>query len=101
MDLIFNPCGEFRLNSEGPVSQIHSPHLDTGVSGIFSDLLWSVQILKRYWGVESIGKLPHLFISSKTATLVPEFAVEDLSLGRSVVLVPEFAVKDLTLGRTL
>ena len=49
---------------------------------------------------ESNGKLPHLFIPSKTATLVPEFAVEDLSLGITVVIVPEFAVKDLSLGRT-
>ena len=35
-------------------------------------------MLKREWGAESDGKLPHLSISSKTATLVPEFAVEDL-----------------------
>ena len=41
---------------------------------------------------ESNGKLPHLFIPN-TATLVPEFAVEDLPLGRTAVLVPEFAVK--------
>ena len=38
---------------------------------------------------------------SKTATLVLEFAVEDLPLGRIAALVPEFAVKDLPLGRTL
>ena len=36
-----------------------------------------------------------------TATLVPEFAVKDLPLGRTAVLVPEFAVKDLPMGRTL
>ena len=30
------------------------------------------------------GKLPHQFISSKTAILVAEFAVEDLSLGRTL-----------------
>ena len=48
-------------------------------------------MLKRKWDAESNGKLPHLFIPSKT-TLVPEFAVEDL---------PLFAVQDLTLGRTL
>ena len=36
-------------------------------------------MLKREWGAESNGKLPHLFIPSKTATLVPGFAVEDLS----------------------
>ena len=39
-------------------------------------------------------KLPHLFIP-KTVTLVPEFAVEDVPLGRTEVLVPEFSVKDL------
>ena len=43
----------------------------------------------------------HLFIYNKTATLVPEFAVEDVPLGRTAVLVPEFAVEDLPLGRTL
>ena len=30
-------------------------------------------MLRRKWGEESNGKLPHLFIPSKTATLVPEF----------------------------
>ena len=45
--------------------------------------------------------LPHLFIPSKTATLFPEFALEDLPFGRTAALVPEFAVKDLPLGRTL
>ena len=75
-------------------------------------------MLKREWSAENNGKLPHLFIPSKTATLipeiaaedlplggtatsVPEFAVENLPLGRSATLVPEFAVKDLPLGRTL
>ena len=63
--------------------------------GIISELLRSVQMLKREWGAESNWKLPHLFIPRKTAALVPEFAVEDLPL------VPEFAVKDLPLGRIL
>ena len=58
-------------------------------------------MVKREWGAEIDGKLSHLFIPSKTATLVPEFAVEDLPLGRTAALVPEFAVKDLHLGRTL
>ena len=31
-------------------------------------------------------------------TLVPEFAVEDMPLGRTAALVPEFAVKDLPLA---
>ena len=47
------------------------------------------------------GKLPHLFVYSKTATLVLTFAVEDLPLDRTARLVPAFAVKDLPLGRTL
>ena len=78
MERMFNPSSEFRWSPEGPVSQIHSPHLLVGASGIVSDLLRSLQMLKREWGAESNGKLPHLFIPSKTATLVPEFAVEDL-----------------------
>ena len=101
MELIFNPCAEFQWSPEGPFSQIHSPHLHVGASGIFSDLLRSVQMQKRKWFAESNGKVPHLFIPSKTAMLVPKFAVENLSLGRTAALVPEFAVKDLPLGRTL
>ena len=58
-------------------------------------------MLKRDWGAESNGKPPRLFIPSKTATLVPEFAVGDVPLGRTAALVPEFAIKDLPLGRTL
>ena len=58
-------------------------------------------MLKRELGAESNGKRPHLFFPSKTATLVPEFAVEDLPLGITAALVPGFAVEDLPLGRTL
>ena len=58
-------------------------------------------MLKREWSAEGNGKLPHLFIPTKTATRVPEFAVEDLPLGRTAALAPEFAVKDLPLSRTL
>ena len=78
MELIFNPCGEFRWSPKGPVSQIHSLHLVVGAPGIFSDLLKSVQMLKREWGAESSGTLPYLWIPGKTATLVPEIAVEDV-----------------------
>ena len=46
------------------------------------------------------GKQQHLFIPSKTTILVPEFALEDLPLGRTAALLPEFAVKDLPLDRT-
>ena len=63
--------------------------------------LGSFQMLKRGWGAESNRKLLHLFIPSKTATLVHDFAVEDLPLGRTTTLVPAFAVQDLPLGRTL
>ena len=62
MELIFNPCGELRWSPEGPVSQIHPPYLHVGAPGIFSDLLRSVQMLKRQWGVESNGELSYLFI---------------------------------------
>ena len=59
-------------------------------------------MLKREWGAESNGKLPHTFIPSTITSLVSEFAVEDLSLeGRTAALVPEFSFKDLPLGRTL
>ena len=51
-------------------------------------------MLNREWGAESKGKLLHLFIPSKTATLVPEFEIEDLPLGRTSALVPEFVVKE-------
>ena len=67
--------------------KIHSPHLYAGASGMFSDLLISVLMLKREWGTESNGKLPHLIIPGKTAALVPEFAVGDLP---SAELQPSF-----------
>ena len=101
MGLIFNPCGEFLWSLEGAVSRIHSPHLHAGAPGVFSDLLRSVQMLKREWGAEVNRKLPHLSIPRKTAAWVPEFAVEDLHLNRTATLVPEFAAKDLPLGRIL
>ena len=58
-------------------------------------------MLKREWGAECNGKLPHLSIPSKTAAWVTKFAMEDLPLSRTATLVPEFAVKDLPLGRIL
>ena len=63
MELMFNPCGEFRWSPEGPVSQIHSPHPPRWCPWDLSDLLRSVQMLKRNWGVESNGKQPHLLNS--------------------------------------
>ena len=58
-------------------------------------------MLKREWGAENNRKLLHLFLPSKTVTLVPEFAVEDMPLGRTAALVPKFVVIDLPLGTTL
>ena len=58
-------------------------------------------MLKGELGAESNGKQPHLFIPSKTVNLVPEFAVEDLPLGRTAALVSEFAAKYLPLDRIL
>ena len=101
MELILNACGEFRWSPYGSVSQNYSPHLHIGAPGISSDLSRSFQMLKREWGAESNRKLPHLFIPSKTVTLVPEFVEEDLPLDRTATLVPAFAVKDLPFGRTL
>ena len=46
-------------------------------------------------------KLPHLFIPSKTATLISELAVEDLLLDRTATLVSAFAVEHLPLNRTV
>ena len=57
-------------------------------------------MLKRDWGAESNRKLLHLFIPSKKATLVPEFAIEYLPLGITAALVPEFAIEYLPLGIT-
>ena len=47
-------------------------------------------MLKREWGAEGNGKLPHLYIPNKITTLVPEFAVEDLPLGRSAASLKKF-----------
>ena len=51
------------------------------------------------WSAEINGKLPYLFIPSKTAHFVPELTVEDLSLDRTATLVSVLVVKDLPVGR--
>ena len=56
-------------------------------------------MLKREWGVESNGKPPHLFVPSKTATSIPEFAVKDMPLGRTAALVLEFCSERPDLGQ--
>ena len=55
MELIFNSSGEFWCSPEGPLTQIHFPHLHAGAPGIFSDLLKSVQMLKREWVRKATG----------------------------------------------
>ena len=40
-------------------------------------------------------------IPGKTAMLVPEFAVEDLPLGRNVASILALALKELPLGKTM
>ena len=56
-------------------------------------------MLKREWAAERNWKLPHLFIPSKTTTLVPEFAAEELPLDRTATLVPAFESAGPTLGQ--
>ena len=56
-DLVKNPVVNF--------GEVRRVHLQAVAPGIFSDLLRSVQMLKREWGAESYRKPPHLFIRSK------------------------------------
>ena len=58
MELMFTPVANF---GEVRRAQLAKSTLLTPRScpGIFSDLLRSVQMLKREWGAESNGKLPH------------------------------------------
>ena len=75
---MFKPCGEFRWSPEGQVSQIHSHHLLVGAPGNFSDLLRSVQMLRRESGVRkstgsyrtysSLVKLQSRFLSLQWKT---------------------------------
>ena len=58
-----------------------------GAAPMDTAVLRSVQMLKREWGAESNGKPPHLFIPSKTAALVPEFAMEDVPLVRTLMMM--------------
>ena len=71
MELIFNPCGEFRWGPDGPIRQIHSPHLYVGVPGIFSDAKQSVGMRKAtgsYRAYSSPGKLLPWFLSLRWKT---------------------------------
>ena len=103
MELIFNLCGEFRRSSEAQLAKSSLLTFSWGPWDLFSSFKVCSDAKERecVWGAESNWMLPHLFTPSKTATLVPEFAVEDLPLDRTATLVPAFTVKDLPLGRTL
>ena len=66
-----NTCGEFRWSPEGPVSQIHSPHLLVGAPRIFLDLLRFVQVRKATGGYRtysSLVKLQPRFLSLQWKT---------------------------------
>ena len=71
-----NPCGEFRWIQEGPVSQIHSPHLHIEAPGNFSDISRSVQMLESgvwkamgsYHPYLSLIKLQPWFLSLQWTT---------------------------------
>ena len=79
VELMFNPCSEFRRSPEGPVGQIHSLHLQVCVPGIFSDFF------KVYSDAKGTVTGNYRTYSSpgKAVALVPEFAVENLPLGRT------------------
>ena len=97
MELISNPVVNFGEVRRAQLAK--STHLTSSLGPLGSFKVCSDA--KETVGCGKNGKLPHLFIPSKTATLVPEFAVEDLPLDRTSTLVPAFAVIDLPLGRTL
>ena len=65
---------------------------------VLQDLFRSFKVCSD---AESKGKLPQLFIPSKTAAWIPEFVVEELPFSRTAALVPEFTVKDLLWGKML
>ena len=81
MELIFNPCGEFR-RAQLPKSTLLT-YMFVPLR-YFLDLLTYVQMLKREWVRKAMGIYRTYSIPDKTAAFVPEFAVEDLpSVGRT------------------
>ena len=59
MELTFNSCGEFRWSPEDPVSQIHTPYLPVGATGLFLDLSKSFKVQKRVeWGKQREATAP-------------------------------------------
>ena len=78
MELTFNSYGEIRWSPEGPVPNPLSPPPRWCPWDLFTSFKVCSDAKERDRGAESNGKLPHLFYPWKIATLVPEFAVEDL-----------------------
>ena len=74
----------WRILPFSPATNFIPPSLHTHLIQIFKACS---DAKKRDWGAGGNGKLPHLSIPSKTATLVPEFAVEDLTSSRTAPLV--------------
>ena len=70
---------------------MQSPHLHVGAPGIFSHLLISVKMLKRDWGVESNGKLLHLFNPWKNCSLGSRVCGGRPAFGRTAAWVPALA----------
>ena len=81
MELIFNPCAEFRC--EVRRAQLAKSTLLTSTLLPMESFKVCSDVKEREWGAESNGKLLHVFLPGKTAVLVPELAVEDLPFGRA------------------
>ena len=67
-----------RGSNPGPLSNRRACYCLFPSGGLFSDLLRSVQILKREWVRKATGSYRTYYIPSKTAALVPDFAVDVL-----------------------
>ena len=103
MELIFNPCCEFRWSSEGPVSQNHTSHLYVARWCPW-DLFRSIKICldaNESRVRKATGSYRTYSVPGITAVLVSGFAVEDLPSSRTAAKVPALRVKHLPLGRTL
>ena len=80
---------------------LYTHHLHAGAPGIFSDFIRSVQMLKREWGAKNNGKPPHLFNPWWNCSLGSWVCGGRPAFDRTAAKVPELALKDLPLGRTL
>ena len=94
----FPICYHHNITFHSTITKLNHLSFNTFLQVIlYYDIKTIFNFLTYHMNAESNGKLPCLFIPNKTATLIPEFAVEHLPWGRTAALVPEFAVKDLPL----